>query len=424
MTVRDKVEEESPDGRVLYIKDLRECLGVGTSDCDDTVSDEASNPIDTPKICVEVLLIGHDLRGDFPKMRAEGIRFDPYFDYLGCIDTHVIVEDTDREYFPKSLGRLVQYYGLASGRMVRPKNLPASKAKFVFFGGHNAGNDAIATLKVAIAQAFDPEIGTMFCRQPKKEANLTSEFLSKPLLGMKKNMVLLAYDSEGVESNRYDRQRRLLGPATTEHGFAWLNLVEVADVPPGTDGVNWHPYIRARHWLNWEYRNFANFKYVVGNPRGFWKNYGETKYYFESEGPVPFHEMFRDIACAAIVAKESPEASEKATVKENATLEQVTSLLEKTILGESFPVIEGGVAVTVSSNHFTRGKSQRGRGNFRGFPSRGRARGSSHRGSIPGCGGTSSRGDEHEASDRGKVPSRRGFSTRGRVRRQNIGART
>lgn len=94
---------------------------------------------------------------------------------------------------------------------------------------------------------------------------------------MNKSMVLLAYDSEGVESNRYDRQRRPIGPATTEHGFAWLNLAEVTDIPPGKNGINWHPYMRARHWLNWEYRNFANFKYVVGDPLGFWKEFATAE---------------------------------------------------------------------------------------------------------------------------------------------------
>ena len=299
MTIRGKVEEESPDGHVLSIEDFRKCLGIGTSQHHPSVPGEILASVNAPEPVPDVLLVGHDLRGDFPKMRADGIIFHPHLHYIGCIDTHVIVEDACEEYLPKGLGSLMQYYGLAGGRIVKPKSLPASKAKFVFFGGHNAGNDAIGTLKVAIAQALDRGITSTLGGEARLDEYLTDEVLSKPLKSMKRNLVLLSYDSESVEPNRFDRQRKPIGPATTEHGFAWLDLAEIADVPPGPNGVNWHPYIRARHWLNWDYRNFANFNYVVGNPLGFWKEYGETQYYYDADGPTPFHEMFQNIACAA-----------------------------------------------------------------------------------------------------------------------------
>ena len=337
MTIRDKVEEESPDGQVLSIKDLREFLGIGTPQHDASAPSEVSASVNASEPVIEVLLVGHDLRGDFPKMRAQGINFDPYLHYIGCIDTHVIVEDACNECLPKGLGRLMQYYGLASGRIVRPKNLPASKAKFVFFGGHNAGNDAIGTLKLSIAQALDRQIQSNFS----EEASPDDEILSKPLQNVKTNLVLLSYDSESVESNRYDRQRKPLGPATTEHGFAWLNMAEIASVPPGPNGVNWHPYIKARHWLNWDYRNFANFKYVVGNPRGFWKEYGETEYYFDSEGPAPFHRLFQSIASTARnAAAENSAMVKKADEKEIITVEEITTLLEDTAIGEIPAVVE------------------------------------------------------------------------------------
>ena len=304
MTIRDKVEEESPDGRVLSIQDFRKCLGIGSPENHSSMRGEVSASINAPNPVVDVLLVGHDLRGDFPKMRAGGIQFDPYLHYVGCIDTHVLVEDACEQYFPKGLGRLMQLYGLASGRIVRPKSLPASKAKFVFYGGHNAGNDAIGTLKVSLAQALDRGIKSNFGGEARLDDFLTDEVLGKPLKNINNNLVLLSYDSEGVESNRWDRKGKPIGPATTEHGFAWLSLADVADIPPGPNGVNWHPYIQARHWLNWDYRNFANFKYVVGNPRGFWKEYGETQYYYDADGPAPFHEMFQTIACAVSSSNE------------------------------------------------------------------------------------------------------------------------
>ena len=350
MTIRGKVEEESPDGHVLAIEDFRECLGIGITPQHASAPSEISASINAPKPAVEVLLVGHDLRGDFPKMRAEGITFDPHLHYAGCIDTYVIVEDACKKDLPKSLGRLMQYYGLAGGRIVRPKNLPASKAKFVFSGGHNAGNDAIGTLKTSIAQALDRGIKSKFGGESSLDNYLTDEVLSKPLKDIKKNLVLLSYDTESVESNRYNRQRKPIGPATTEHGFAWLNLAEITNIPPGPNGVNWHPYIQARHWLNWDYRNFANFKYVVGNPRGFWKEYGETQYYFDSEGPAPFHRMFRDIACAASSASEKSDKLKSADEKGATTVVEVTTLLEDTTLGQTSPVIEDTWADTKDSS--------------------------------------------------------------------------
>lgn len=348
MTIRDKVEEESPDGRVLSIEDLRKCLGIGPTQKRSSAPGEVSASINAPNPVVEVLLVGHDLRGDFPKMRADGIVFDPYLHYVGCIDTHVIVEDACKEYLPKGLGRLMQYYGLASGRIVKPKNLPASKAKFVFNGGHNAGNDAIGTLKVSLAQALDRGIESNFCGEARLDEYLTDEALSRPLKNINSNLVLLY--SESVESNRYDRRRKPIGPATTEHGFAWLNLADVAGIPPGPDGVNWHPYIRARHWLNWDYRNFANFKYVVGNPHGFWKEYGETQYYHDADGPAPFHEMFRTIACAARSSNEKSNTLKSADATSNITIEEVTTLLEDTTLSEVSPVIENEAVDTEGSD--------------------------------------------------------------------------
>ena len=237
MTIRDKVEEESPNGHVLTLKDLRKCLGIDTSDYDTSISDEPSASVDPTKPFVETILIGHDLRGDFPKMHAEGIKFDPHLHYFGCIDTYVVVEDTQRGHFGRSLSHLMQYYGLASGKMVKPRALPASKAKFVIYGGHNAGNDAIASLKVAIAQAFDSDVKTLSYGES-HEDGLTDDLLSKPLPRMRRDMILLAYDAEGVESNRYDRNGSPIGPATTEHGFAWLKLADVADIAPGRNGIN------------------------------------------------------------------------------------------------------------------------------------------------------------------------------------------
>lgn len=404
MTIREKVEAESPNGRVLFLEDLRKCLGIGTPDHDSPAAKEASDSTESSNTLPNVLLVGHDLRGDFPKMRAEGIKFEPHLAYYGCIDTYVVIKDTGNEHLGESLGSLMAHYGFASGRIVKPKNLPMSKAKFVFYGGHNAGNDAIATLKVAIAQALDPAIRSAFWETSGKEGDLTDEFLSKPLGAVKKNMVLIAYDSEGVESNRYDRQRRPIGPATTEHGFAWLDLAAVADIAPGPNGVNWHSHIQARHWLNWDYRNFANFKYVVGNPRGFWKEFGETQYYFESEGPAPFHRLFQEISSAATVAKERSNTLEKGLEKSPNTVEEVDALLEKTSLQQSSSAAEKEMPDVRGNEPSSRGSSVRGRGSYRDVCARGRGGMAGNSGANPNYRGNSARGTGVSASNRGRIP--------------------
>ena len=237
MTIRDKVEEESPDGRVLSIEDLRKCLGIGPPQHHSSAPGEVSASIKASDPVVEVLLVGHDLRGDFPKMRTEGMDFHPYLHYVGCVDTHVVVEDACEDCLPKGLGRLMQYYGLASGRIVNPSYLPASKAKFVFFGGHNAGNGAIGTLKVSIAQALDRGIKSNLGGEARQHNYLTDEILSHPLKNIKRNLVLLSYDSESVESNRYDRKRKPIGPATTEHGWIWPRLPTYLLDPMASIGI-------------------------------------------------------------------------------------------------------------------------------------------------------------------------------------------
>ena len=119
MTIRSKVEEESPDGRVLYIEDLRHYLGIRTVKRDFRAESNTLAPVGSTKPSAEVLLIGHDLRGDFPKMRAEGINFDSHLHYSGCIDTYVVIKDTGKEGFGESLSRIMAHYGIAGGRMVK-----------------------------------------------------------------------------------------------------------------------------------------------------------------------------------------------------------------------------------------------------------------------------------------------------------------
>ena len=152
MTVRDATRRESPDGNVLYIEELRGHLGVMTD------AGEGSSPKNATKPRPEVLLIGHDMNGDFRKMDQDGIDVQKYFDYLGCVDTHVIIEDTGST-MGKSLGALAYHYDLAQPEWKGPM-CPSIPSKLSFEGSYCAGNDAVVTATGVLAQALDLSLKT------------------------------------------------------------------------------------------------------------------------------------------------------------------------------------------------------------------------------------------------------------------------
>lgn len=323
MTVRDATRRESPDGNVLYIEELRGHLGVRTD------ASEGFSPSNATKTRPEVLLIGHDMNGDFRKMAQDGIDVQKYFDYLGCVDTHVIIEDTGST-MGKSLGALVYHYDLAKPEYKSPM-CPSIPRKLSFAGSHCAGNDAIVTAIGALSLALDLSLKTSGRHENTvNEGELPEDWLQKPLQGMNKNLILLAYDTEGVETPRYKPDVR---NRTSEHGFAWLRIAEIAHIPPGRHGENWRPYVRAEHWINHDFRSFSNRYFCVGNPHGFWPRYGKSQYYRVTEGPAPFHRLFEELAGDYVGAIEGDDA-----------VGEVTKTLEQTTLGGDFPAVGGNAA--------------------------------------------------------------------------------
>lgn len=151
MTKRDAAVRGSPDGHVLTIEELRSVLGL------DGNAINASLGGDSTTTVPEFLLIGHDIEGDLRKMKKDGIEPENYLQYLGAVDTLVMMEDESHTLAP-SLSRLMERYGFAECKMSNP--LCRDKTKRVFSEAHCAGNDAIGTLKVSVAEAFDPAIGT------------------------------------------------------------------------------------------------------------------------------------------------------------------------------------------------------------------------------------------------------------------------
>ena len=202
----------------------------------------------------------------------------------------------------KSLGSLASHYDLAKPEWKSPL-CPHIPAKLSFVGAHCGGNDAIVTLGGAIGQALDLSLGTTAREDFDEEKNRPENWLEKPLRGMNTNMILLAYDTEGVENPRY---KPFILNRTSEHGFAWLRIADISHVPPGEHGKNWRPFIKARHWINHDFRRFENKYFCIGNPMGFWPEYGESQYYRASEGPAPFHKLFEELAGGAAGAVDGP----------------------------------------------------------------------------------------------------------------------
>ena len=352
MTVRDATRRESPDGHVLYIEDLRKHLGIEPG------AGAVSSAEETPKTRPEVILIGHDMHDDFLNMDRDSIDLRTAFHYSGCLDTAVIIEDTS-SYTGKSLSSLVSTYSLAELEWKKP-GCPKIPGKYTFTGSHCAANDAIKTLEASLALALDLNIKTRSLNSS-NQSNLPSDWLSTPLQNINTNMILLAYDTETVETPRY--KPNILN-RTSEHGFASLRLADIASVAPGPNACNWRSFIRASHWLNSDFRNFKNWFYCVGNPLGFWPEYGKSQYYRVREGPAVFHKMFREIAtftAGGVVGDES--------------VGGVTALLEKTTLVGISAEKEDELKDREGKHPFSREVPWRGRGGFRGNPDRGNSGG-------------------------------------------------
>ena len=233
-----------------------------------------------------------------------------------------------------------------------------------FIGCHCSADDAIKNLEGSLAQALDVNI-KIPGQHSQTEENLPSGWLDKPLERMNTNMVLLAYDAEAVETPNYKPQ---IPNRTSEHGFAWLRIADIASVAPGENGRNWRPFIHAEHYINKDFCNFKNRFYTVGNPNGFWPEYGKSQYYRVSEGPAPFHKLFKEISRATSTHIEGTDATD-----------EVTTLLENTTLEEASAATEN-VADTRGPSPVTRGNSVRGRGNTRGTSARGNGKSTGSRG--------------------------------------------
>ena len=393
MTVRDATRRASPDGHVLYIEELRKHLGIWT----DVDGSSSRNNTYLPNGRPEVLLIGHDMHDDFRKMQRDGIDIGNFMQYSGCVDTEVLIEDTNAP-MGKSPGSLVNYYSLAKPEWKKP-GCPGKPVKLSYNGSHNGGNDSVMTTEGSIELAFDLSLRTTG-RSSTGEEDLPEDWFDKPLTYINTNMILLGYDTETVETPNYKPK---ISNRTSEHGFSWLRLAEIAHIAPGKNGRNWTAMIRARHWINEDFRNFRNWFYCVGNPNGFWPQYGRSQYYRVSEGPAPFHKLFEEIATGAT-----------GIVKEDDSVEEVTERVENTSLGNSRSGAENGMVSARGKRTPFRGRPTRRRGNasrYRGDSARGTAR---NRGQNININTHSTQDEEVVTENSGSSPNDRSNSNRGR----------
>ncbi len=220
---------------------------------------------------------------------------------------------------------------------------------------------------------------------------------------MNPNMILLAYDTEGVETPNYKPKIR---NRTSEHGFAWVHLADIASIPPGEGGRNWRPSVQARHWINQDFRNFSNRFYCIGNPNGFWPEYGKSQYYHVSEGPAPFHRLFEELSKVNY-----------SSMKGTTTGEYVQTFLEEPALEENLSTFEQSMAGTRGKNLSFRGRSSRNRGRVsssRGNSSQGGAKVAEDEGKNPERQGNPARGRQSKTRSRGCSPRYRGNSALGR----------
>lgn len=98
---------------------------------------------------------------------------------------------------------------------------------------------------------------------------------------MESNVIFICIDVE-----MWEKSKQL-----TEIGVATLDTADIANVPPGENGMNWFPYIRPRHIAITEREHMQNSQYCEGNLYGF--NFGKTQWIGERDIPKVIAECFK-----------------------------------------------------------------------------------------------------------------------------------
>ncbi|CAI6329073.1 unnamed protein product [Periconia digitata] len=94
-----------------------------------------------------------------------------------------------------------------------------------------------------------------------------------------------------VDVESYEKAHHLI----TEVGIATLDTRDLSGIPPGNDGKNWRPLIRARHFRIQEYSHLVNSEYVSGCPDRF--DFGRSEWVRLADAAAMTAECFKEPFC-------------------------------------------------------------------------------------------------------------------------------
>lgn len=199
----------------------------------------------------QVFMIGHDSAADWTRMRHLNISYHfpnthPTHSMAGEIDTRLIARQSwplvprGRSEHPDGNGSLIGYYRVAGIERANRNNVKT------FIGAHVAANDAYVTLLNFLAMATDSSLSVQEWPLPGSPGYIEGANpydLENPLPVLK-NTILIAHDTEfhSQPGERAGRER-----CVPEVGLAFLDLNEVASIPPGRSCVNWYRFIKTHN---------------------------------------------------------------------------------------------------------------------------------------------------------------------------------
>lgn len=100
------------------------------------------------------------------------------------------------------------------------------------------------------------------------------QWLKKPMINMRRNMVIMCFDFEGVDQR------------TSEFGWSWSVSSELASITAGQDLKNWWPTLKAKHYLVREFENHPGSEWTTGDPKSFYPEFGKTVIYDPETGTM------------------------------------------------------------------------------------------------------------------------------------------
>lgn len=165
-------------------------------------------------------------------------------------DTQGLVQDTNNDRLPQGLPDLVLQFKLFPSVYSRRKR--SWRGGLVFLGAHDAGNDAIANLKLWTDFNLD---SLFFYNDDDDHAYIADvddlravyhwidEWLRKVMHNKNPNLFIMCFDAEGVEGT------------PLEYGFTWHRTSNVMSIVQKEKGQRWWSKLKAKHFLVKEFKD-------------------------------------------------------------------------------------------------------------------------------------------------------------------------